>query len=222
MNDFYNIKEQDESGKNTMGEADYADMSLSLILAKQDIFSGRRVPDNLKDKLKKIIKIYKKLVTDSQYSELRKFNPNWYLNYSLSLELNGELNDAIYILQTGIQNFTNDTHLKIELSRLFVQKRDIAKSISVLEELLGLQSETFKDTSDFVNKKQLTLEQIDIPEESFTLFLILADLYFQNRQLKKAQKLLNKIQESPSINTDDRLEVKQYLIFRLINFEKNR
>ena len=220
LNNFYNAKEQNESRKNTMAEADYADMSLSLILSKQDILSGRRIPDNLKNKLKKIIKIYKKLVTDRQYNEIREFNSNWYLNYSLALELNGKLNEAIDILQKGIQNVTSNTYLKIELSRLFTEKRDIAKSISVLEELLGLQTETFEDTSDSANKKQFTSKQIDIPGESVNLFLILADLYFQNNQSEKAQKLLEKIQESPSINEDDLLEAKQYLIFRLIDFGK--
>lgn len=216
---FYKTKEEDKNWKDVMSEASYADMFLSLILAKQDVFSGRYVPDDLKSKIEEIIKVYKKLVTDSQYSELKEFNPNWYLHYALALELNGKLNDAIHALSTGIQSFPRDDHLKIELSRLLMQKGDIKQSISMLEELLGINP-LAPNSSGFVNKKSLGLTQIDISEKSFNLFLILADLYFHDKQLAKTQELLKKIQEAPSIREDDRLEANQYWIFRLINIEK--
>ena len=136
------IQESKKNGnwKDINSEIAYADMSLSLILEKQDIFSGRCIPDNLKEKLEGVIKIYKKLITDKQYSELTNFNPNWYLHYALALELSEKLSDAIHILQEGIRKFSYDDHLKIELSRLFTRKGDIAQSISILEKLLGLQS----------------------------------------------------------------------------------
>ena len=218
LNVFYNIGKQNEGWKDVNDEADYADMSLGLILEKQDVISGRHVSDKLKDKLEKIIKIYEKLVTDSQYSELKDFNPNWYLHYALALELNGKLNDAIYILQEGIRKFSYDDHLKIEISRLFRQKGDIAQSISILEKLLGLQSLNSDDSLDSISKKSFTLNKINISEKSFSLALILTDLYFQDKQQEKAQELLHQITESPSINEDDRLELKQYSIFRMINF----
>ena len=216
---FYKAKES-ENWKNVMDEAVYADMSLGLILAKQDVFSGKYVPDNLKDKLEEIIKIYKKLVTDSQYSELKDFNPNWYLHYALALELKGKLNDAISILQEGIRKFSYDDHLKIELSRLFRQKGDIAQSISILEKLLGLPSLNSDDSLGSISKKSFTVNKIDISEKSFSLALILTDLYFQNKQPEKAQELLRRITESPSIDRDDRLEVKQYSIFKMIALKK--
>ena len=214
---FYSTREQNESWKDIIVEAHYADMSLNLILSKQDIASGRRVPDTLKDKLEQIIKIYKKLVTNNQYNELKEFNPNWYLHYAIALELNGQLGDAVHILHTGINNFPNDDYLKIELSRLYTQKGDIKNSISVLEKLLGLQSE---DSLNSVSKKSLTLNTIDILEKSFSLALILTDLYFRNEQPEKAQKLLNKIKETPSISEDNQLEVNQYWVFKLINFRE--
>ena len=217
LNIFYNTREQSEGWKNINAEADYADMSLSLILAKQDVFSGRHVPDDLKSKIEEVINIYKKLVTKSQYSELKEFNPNWYLHYALALELKGNLNDAILTLQTGIQCFPNDNHLKIELSRLFTQKNDMAQAISILEKLLSLQSVSSKNSTDSIN---LTSNQINILEESFNLVLILADLYFHNKQSEKAYNLLDKIDKISSISEDDRLEAKQYRIFRLINFGK--
>ncbi|MDE0119648.1 MAG: hypothetical protein OXM55_06555 [Bdellovibrionales bacterium] len=221
LNIFYDIIEQKNGNwKDINSEIAYADMSLGLILAKQDIFSGRHIPDNLKDKLEEIIKIYKKLITDSQYSELKDFNPNWYLHYALALELKGKLNDAICILQEGIRKFSYDDHLKIELSRLFTRKGDITQSISILEKLIGLQSLESNDFPDSMSKISLTSDKIDISEKLFTLALILTDLYFQNQQSEKAQKLLNKIKEALPISEDDRLEVNQYSIFRLINFGK--
>ena len=218
LNIFYDTGKQDEGWQNINDEADYADMSLGLILEKKDVFSGRHISDNLKDKLEEIIKIYKKLITDSQYGELKDFNPNWYLHYALALELNNELDDAIHALQTGIKSFPNDDHLKIELSRLFTRKGDIAQSISILEKLLGLQSLNSDDSLDSISKKSFTLNKIDISEKSFSLALILTDLYFQDKQQEKAQELLHQITKSPSINEDDRLELKQYSIFRMINF----
>ncbi|MDE0518813.1 MAG: hypothetical protein OXH36_04575 [Bdellovibrionales bacterium] len=218
LKSFCNAQEQDKVWKDVNDEADYADMSLGLILAKQDIFSGRHISDNLKDKLEEIIEIYKKLITDNQYSELKDFNPNWYLHYALALELNGKLNDAIYILQEGIRKFSYDDHLKIELSRLFGQKGDIAQSISILEKLLGLQFLNSDDSLDSISKNSFTLNKIDISEKSFSLALILTDLYFKDKQQEKARELLHQITESPSINEDDRLELKQYSIFRMINF----
>ena len=220
LNIFYDIKGKDEGWKDVNDEAHYADMSLGLILAKKDIFSGRRVPDNLKKKLEEIIKIYKKLITDSQYSELKDFNPNWYLHYALALELNGELKDAIYILQESIRKFSHDDHLKIELSRLLRQNGNVVESISTLEELLGLQSLNSDDSLGSSKKSFTSTNKIDKTEKSFSLALILTDLYFQNKQSEKAQKLLNKIKEAPSISENDRLEVNQYSIFRLINFGK--
>ena len=218
LNIFYNTRKQGEGWKDVNDEADYADMSLGLILAKQDIFSGRHIPDNLKDKLEEIIKIYKKLVTDSQYSELKDFNPNWYLHYALALELNDELDNAIHTLQTGIKIFSNDDHLKIELSRLLRRKGSIVDSIFILEKLLGLQFTSSEHSLDSVNEKLLISNKVDISEKSFSLALILTDLYFHSKQQKKAQELLHKMMESPFINEDDQLELKQYSIFRMINF----
>ncbi len=197
----------------------YADMSLSVILSKPDVFSGRHVPDDLKGKIEEIINIYKDLITDSQYSELREFNPNWYLHYALALELKGNLNDAIHALKTGIRYFPKDNHLKIELSRLFTQKNDPAEGISILEELLGLQSLSSKDSSKLVNETLLSSDRIDM-SESFNLVLILADLYFQENQSGKAYELLDKIKKTPSLSEDDRLEVERYRIFRLISFRE--
>ena len=221
LNIFYNNRELDKKGwKDIMSEADYADMSLGLILAKQDIFSGRYVPDDLKNKIEEIINIYRKLVTESQYSELKEFNPNWYLHYSLALELKGNLDGAISALEEGIRHFPNDNHFKIELSRLLTKTGDIKQSISILEKLLGLQPLSSKASSNYVNKTLLASSQTDISEESFTLTLILADLYFHNKQSEKAQKLLDKIKKTPSISEDNRLEAEQYWIFRLINLGK--
>ena len=206
---FYKTKEKNKNWKNVMDEAGYADVYLSLILAKKGVFSGRRIPDILKDKLKEIINIYKKLVTES---ELKEFYPNWHLNYALALELEGDLDSAISILQMGIQYFPNNDHFKIELSRLFGQKGDITKSISILEKLLGLRSITSKDALSSVDK--------EILKESFNLTLILIDLYFQSNQSDKAYALLDKVVKISSISKEDRLEAKQYQIFRLINFGK--
>ncbi|MDE0151699.1 MAG: hypothetical protein OXK80_04280 [Bdellovibrionales bacterium] len=216
LNIFYDARKKNGGWKDINDEADYADMSLNLILERQDVLSGRRIPDNLKDELEEIVKIYKKLVTDSQYSELKDFNPNWYLHYALALEVGGNLSGAVSILEEGVRKFSHDDHLKIELSRLLRYKGDILQSVSILEDLLGLTD----DSLDSISKKSLSLNEINISEKSFNLALILTDLYFQKGQKENAQNLLHRIIESPSIGADDRLEVKQYSIFRMIYFRE--
>ncbi len=187
------FKKQKGSYKNIRFEAGYADMSLHLILERPEVFSGRSVPEDLKDKLHEIIQIYKKLM--DQYAEFSRSQANLHLHYALALELNGEINKAIFALKTGSNFFPKDDHLKIELSRLFRKKGDIKKSISLLEK----QNRAGK---------------------FFILNLNLADLYFQNQQQNKAWELLDKTIKDPSTSNENRLEAQQYQVFRQINFGK--
>ena len=195
--------------------ARYADISLGLILAKPDVSSGRRIPENLKEELNKIIDIYRKLNKSNQYNELLKFNPDWYLHYALACELDGELNEAVYTIKNGMDKFPNDDHLKIELSRLLAQKGDIATSISILENHLILNSSTVSTSA-----KSTDEIQAEITEESFNTTLFLIDFYFQSRKTKKAQKLLDQVIQSSHINKEQKLEAEQYRVFRLISFDK--
>ena len=135
MEIFYNNRDKDKNGnwKEIKDEISYADMSLKLILERQEIILSRRIPENLKPHLNKIIDIYKKLIVDNNFNELRGFNPSWYLYYALALEINGELKSAIKVLETGVESFPIDGVLKIELSRLFVQTGNITKAIEILE-----------------------------------------------------------------------------------------
>ena len=202
---------KEKKWKDITSSAGYADMSLSLILAKQDVFSGRHVPDDLTNKIEEIINIYKKLT--SEYNELKQFNPNWYLHYALALELKGEFEEAIFILKKSIDDFPQDNHhFKVELSRILGQTNEIKKSISTLEELLGFNC---LDSSE----NDINLDSINIPE-SFHLLLILADLYFYNNQIEKAWNLLNQLKNITNLKKEDQLEINQYRIFRLINFGK--
>ena len=219
---FYNNREKDETGgwKEIKDEASYADMSLSLILERQDVLSSRRVPENLKARLNDIIKIYKKLNTNSRFSELREFNPDWPQHYALALEIKGELDKAVQILQTACESFPDDALLKIELSRLFERQGDRTNSVSVLESLLGLSFSASGGSSDSINKKPAVLNKMNISEKSFNLALILTDLYFHSDQKDKAWSLLDKTEKASSLNDEQRLEARQYRIFRLINFGK--
>ncbi|MBC6414865.1 MAG: hypothetical protein GDA46_00495 [Bdellovibrionales bacterium] len=212
-------RKKDENSKNVIATAHYADMSLSLILGRQDVFSGRRVPDSLKNKLEEIITIYENLITKDKYHEIKKFNPNWYFNYALALELNGDLDNAISILEEGIRNFPKDDFFKIALGRLFLQKGDIKKNISILENHLGLQILKPKDCFESADNTVLDTNQMNLSDKTFHLALTLTDLYLQNNQQKNAYKLLNIIEKSEAISEEDKLESKQYKIFRLINFE---
>ena len=215
---FYKYREQAESGdwKNIQDEANYADISLGLILEKPEIFSGRRITDNLKKKNEEIIKIYKKIVIDDKYSGIRKFNPNWFLYYALALELNEELDEAIQALKMGIDNFPKNETLKVELIRLFEQTGQIVKGIKNLEKQLDLKFFDSKNSS----KKTLDSSKLDINKKSFNLIMMLIDLYFRNSQKEEAQELLNKLEESSSISENQKLRVKQEQIFRFIIFEK--
>ena len=220
LNIFYTDRKKDEGGKNILATADYADMSLKLILERQDVFSGRRIPDNLKDRLQEVINIYNNLIIDNQYSELRQYNPNWHFHYALALELNGELNEAISVLREGIRNFPEDDFFKTELGRLFMQKGDIKQTISIVEDQLGLQVSETKDGSKYADNLLLDTNQINLSDKTFHLALILSDLYFQNKQEQNTYSLLNSIEKNESISEENKLEAKQYKIFRLINLKE--
>ena len=220
LNNFYTSIEKDDDWKNILATANYADMSLNLILASQDVFSGRRVPDSLKNKLVEIIQIYEKLIANEKYHEIKKFNPNWYFHYALALELNGKLDKAISILDEGIRNFPTDDAFKIELGRLFMQKGEITKNISILENYLGLRVLEAEECSESADNTLLDIDQVNLSGKTFHFALMLTDLYFHNNQIKRAYKLLDTIEKSNSISAEDKLEAKQYKIFRLINFKK--
>ena len=212
---FYKNREQTENGKwkNIKDEASYADLSLSLILAKPNVFFGSKITDNLKEKIKEIINIFHKLNTDSQYNQLRLFQPNWPLRYALALELNEELDKAILTLQKGIDDFPKETYLKTQLSRLFEKTGQIAKSIEILEKLLNLESIDTKSSE----KKLIDYSQMDIGKKSFPIFMVLSDLYFQNNQQGKTWELLDKVEKSPSISEDQKTKIKRYQISRFIS-----
>ena len=220
LNIFYTDGKKGEGLKNTLAAGDYADMSLNLILESQDVFSGRKIPDSLKDELQKVIDIYIHLITDSQYSELRQYNPNWHFHYALALELNGDLNKAISVLEEGIRNFPKDDFFKTELGRLFMQKGDIKQTISILENQLGLQVSKAKDGSKYTDNLLFDANKINLSDKTFHLALTLSDLYFQNEQKKNAYSLLDSIEENESISEENKLEAKQYKIFRFINFKE--
>ena len=207
--DIFSKKEPMEASE----MADYAGISLKLILERSDVFSGRRAPESLKPELQKIINIYKKLNTDSQYSGLRRFQPEWPVHYALALELNGELDEAVFALETGITIFPENEHLKIKLSRLFEQKGDKEKSIDILEQILNLNPSA-------VSIKSTASGALKIREESFHLALILIDLYFQSNKNQEGQRLLDQAIQSSYINSEQKREAQQYFVFRMISFGK--
>ena len=207
LNIFYTNKKQNKD------EIIYAEMFLKLILERKDVLSGKKVPDTLKDKLLEVVKIYEKFITNDKYDEIKKFNPDWYLYYAIALELNGDINKSISILEEGIRKFPKDDALKIELGCLFFQIGDIAKNISVLENQLDLKVSKIDNT--LVN-----IDQINLSDDKIKLALALSDLYFDNNQKNKASQLLKYLENNKFISADNRLEIKHYKIFRLIELKK--
>ena len=207
LNIFYTNKEQDKD------EIIYSEMFLKLILERKDVLSGQKIPDTLKDKLLEIVKIYEKFITNQKYDELKKFNPDWYLYYAISLELNGDINQSISILEEGIRKFPKDDTLKIELGHLFSQKGDIEKHISILENQLNLKVSKIDNTL-------INIDQINLSDKTIGLALNLTDLYFHNKQKEKFSQLLNHLENNKFISEDNRLEIKHYKIFRLLDLKK--
>ncbi len=177
--------------KDHIVESEYAEMSLQIILEKYKVFTSRCAPDSVIPELEKIIDIYKKLTTNRDFDELKKFHPYWYIHYAISLEINGQIDKAIQVINKGIDIFPENKDLKIELCRFLEVIGKIEESIIILEK---------------------------IKEKTFEMNLKLADLYFFTDNKEKGKKLLRKIIIDESISQDNRIEAKRYLIFRLINF----
>ena len=214
LNIFYDQGYNQAGWKDTLVEADYADMYIQLILSKLDIASGRRAPDNLKDKLKKIIDIYKKLTTGEKYSELSRFYPEWHINYAMALELNGDLDTAIHVLERGRDYFPNKESFIIEMGRLFLEKKDIPKSIDILENEVGFNFLMKGNFANFMTQKYSSNKKDISKKDFFHLTMVLIDLYFQNKQNKKAWLLLEKIMQDPSVDEQSQTLAHQHWILR--------
>ena len=198
LNIFY--KDIDQKG-NIEILSFYADMSLTLILEKDNIFVARLVPHNLRNKIKEIINIYMNIVRSE--SELKKFRPYWYIHYAIALELNGQLDTAIEVLEEGRNLFPNLLGFPAELGRLLAQRGDIRKSIFIMEEITSPSSK-FRETEN---------EAVD------DISLRLAGLYFyNNNKIEKGIQLLNKIKDSAS--KKNKIKAQRLLVFRLINIKQ--
>ena len=202
--------------KDTLVMADYADMSIQLILSQPDTISGKRATDNLKDKIKEISDICKKLTTGEKYSELSRLYPEWHINYAKALEFSGELDKAIFVLKKGSEYFPNEAIFKVELARLFEQKKDISKSIDILENEVGLNFLMTGNFADFVDKKYSSNKIKISKKDFFHLALVLIELYFHTQQESKAWALLDKLMQDPSIDEKSRIKANQQWIRRKI------
>ena len=208
---YQQINEQNQ--ENIEVKLEWADMAMRWILRK-DIISP--APDDLKETLIEIIKIYKNFLTNQKYSELQRSDPDLYMNYAKALKLKGDFSEAIKAFQKGIDAFPKDSPLKIELAQLYMMQKDWGKIISLLEELPELQP--FIE-SDSVNKTQLKEKPIYILEKPF-IVIMLADSYFNIKKNKKAFQFLDKVIKSSFLNRNEKLIVQQFQIFRQISLGK--
>ena len=211
---FYKkIKEQNQ--ENIQEKIEWADMSLLLILKKEDIMP--RTPDCLKNKLKEIIKIYKDFVTKPEYSELRRFNPVPYLDYAEALVLDENMNEAIHIFKDGIDLFPNDSRFKIKLAWLYFMQEKWEKNISFLEDLPELKKFIEPGSIDKTQQKAKPRSRL---KNLFDLAVMLDGSYSRTQQNEKALRFLDKIIKSPVLNEHEKLILQQFRIFRHISLGK--
>ena len=172
----------------------YAYLSLTIILERQDVQTSTRVPKELKSELKRILEIYKKLTTESQYSELRQFNPHWYTNYAIAFELGGQIDRGEQIIRNAIEEFPDNNEFKVKLSKLLMQKGKLSESIHLMEK---------------------------IKEKTPDWNLPLADLYFNNNEPEKAKEKLREIIQNDLVDEDYKIEAKAFLISILTILKEN-
>lgn len=172
----------------------YAELSLTIISEREDVKTSIRTPEELKDEIKRILKIYKKLTTENQYSETKQFNPNWYINYAIAFELDGQIDKGEQIIRNAIEDFPDNNEFKVKLSGLLMQQGKLNKSISLMEEI-----------------------QERTPEWD----LFLAGLYFDNSEPEKAKETLKEVIQNDLVKENYKIEAKIFLISILTILKEN-
>ena len=212
---FYKKNSED----NPIMLSSYADIMLKIIEQDPDVRKAGKVTSQYKKNLIKIINIYKKILSDSEYSEFKKFKTfirNVYINYAVALEFNEELDKAIAILKEVENHFPEDYNMHKKLTFLLLRKQAIAfTAIHGENKEYGFNTVfTLNKTRDYTEiEKRITT----LPDNKKDVFewSLLATIKFQKHKVEGI-KILQKAGKLPFLNTNDKTLLKEDLIYKFL------
>ncbi len=207
------------SENNPIMLSSYADIMLQIIEQDPDVRKTGKVTNQYKNKLIRIINIYKKILSDSEYNELKKvkaFICNVYINYAVALEFNEELDKAISILKEAENHFPEDYDIQKKI--IFVLLRKQAISVTAIHDKSKADGFNinfrFNKTADY---NEIEARINTIPEKKRDVFewSSLANIKFQNNK-EEGIKVLQKASQLDSLSTDDKALIKEDLIYKFM------
>ena len=192
---------------------------LKIIEQNPDVLKARKVTNQYKNKLIRIINIYKKIIADSEYSEFKKFKTficNVYINYAVALEFNEELDKAITTLKEAENHLPEDYNIQKKLIFLLLKKQSL--SVTAIHS----KDKTSGFNMAFTLHKKGSYQEIEkritaIPENKKDVFewSLLANIKFQNNK-EEGIKILQNANKLNSLNTNDKILLKEDLINKFI------
>ncbi|NPA12796.1 MAG: tetratricopeptide repeat protein [Aquificae bacterium] len=150
-----------------------------------------------------------KKIIDQYYKRKFKKDPFYYDYFSILYQQVGEEEKAEKLLIEGVKNFPDNEYLLSKLIRFYKRKNQIQKAEKIIKEILkenpdkgslyfalGVLSVEKGD----INSAVKYLEKAVAVSKKPAYIMLLADLYYQKRDLDKAEKLYKQILEKDPDN----------------------
>lgn len=175
----------------------YASVLLIPIQKKLDSFIVKKAVDKYKPDILEAVKIYKKLISDQKYSEIKKFHPEWYVSLSVAYEFLGEVDESIKFIRIAISEDSENIKLKLRLVELLLLYKNIVdEGIEILEDIK------------------------DDPETPLESQIILSEALFLIGDYERWNDVLNKVINLENVSQDIKTEAIRSKIFRLSKLER--
>ena len=194
----------------------YADLMLKIITQDPDIYKTREIANQqYQNELKEIISIYKKIFSDSEYSEIREVNANLYVNYAIALEIKEELDKAINILTEGESLFPKDYNLKNQLIKFLIEKKShsINQSYKKKTEPFSFKKIFKLSPKGSFNEIETIINKIPDTKKDLFIWNVLAKIKIFNEDKKEEGiEILKNLSSMNHFNLDDQIIIKETLI----------
>ena len=185
----------------------------------------KQAPDSYKTDISVAIKIYKKLLAD-QYTEIKKYHPEWYGNLSRAYELLGNTDKTIQTIREAINIYPENINFKLYLAEILIKyDKDLDEAITILHNpktplgskmllsealfLKGQHEESIATLDSIINAKNTSVDMYTEALRLKTLRLI------QLKKYKEAEQSLHLFEEK---NPTD---VVVFILKSKIEFAKN-
>lgn len=175
----------------------YASALLIPIQKQLNSFIVKKAVDNYRPDILTAIEVYKKLTSSQEYSEIKRFHPEWYINLSVAYEFLGDIDEAIRFSHEAIREDPENISFKLRLVELLLlYKNAVDEGIQILEKVK------------------------DNPKTPIESQIILSEALFIKGDYEKWNDVLDKIMNSKNVSQNIKTEAIRSKIFRLSKLER--